>query len=278
MGTKTALVTGGTSGIGLSIVRALAQSGASVHFIGTNEDKGKRIEAELNAGGTAHSRFVRLDLSRLRDVHDFAARFGAEVEALDVLVNVAGVMPPTRTETDEGFEKTFAVDHLSAVVLVQQLTPQLGRARYGRVVNVSGPPSQMLEPRLDFEDLQLHEAYSSIRAVANALHAKTVITEVLAERLAADGIDVNAFDAGAVKSELGRDLSFPLNLVLGFVQLFMPRRSKTGIYASTSDALNGVTGQFIVGRTHRPLAFARDYKDRLWNATEAMLEQALVPG
>ena len=70
---------------------------------------------------------MRLDLSRLSDVREFVERFASTTPVLDLLVNVAGVMSATREETDEGFEKTLAVDHLSAFVLSTELRPLLAR-------------------------------------------------------------------------------------------------------------------------------------------------------
>ncbi len=271
---RIALVTGGTSGIGLSIVRALAASGAFVHFVGTNRDKGQRIAAELEAAGQ-RGRFLRADLSSMRAVDKLARRLAGELERLDTLVNVAGVVLPQRQETVDGFETTLAVDHLSALLLSRELRPLLAKGERPRIANVSGPRRQMLKPLLDFDDLQLTQGYSFLRAVSQGLHAKTVMTQLLAERFAEDGIDVNAFDAGAVRSELSRNLAFPMNLLLRFVQLFMPRVSKTGIHVSTSEALSGITGQFFYGRERVSIAFDGDYARRLWDASEAMLASAL---
>lgn len=272
---KTALVTGGTAGIGRSIVRALTAQGTFVHFIGTRREQGRAVEAELNAGGQELARFTLLDLSRLADVRDFVARFASEVPRLDVLVNVAGVMLPSREETDEGLEKTWVIDHLSALLLARDLRPLLARAPRGRVVNVSAPAGQILKPQLDFDNLQLETGYGPIRAVTNALHAKTVITDVLADRFAEEGVDVIAFDAGAVKSNLSRNLRFPFNLLLRFAQLFMSSESKAGIWASTAEELEGVSGAFVSGTQHQRLDFPEDYKARLWRVSEEMVDRAL---
>ena len=268
---RTALVTGGTSGVGLSIVRALVQRGAFVHFIGANPEKGAGVEQALNGAGEAVCRFVRLDLSRLGDVEAFAERFVADVPMLDVLANVAGVVLPRRQETEAGHERTFAIGYLAPFLLCRALAPLLARAPHGRIVNVSGSPSLLLKPRLDFDDLQQTRRYSGVRAALDTVHAKTVMTQTFAERLAGDHVDVNAFHPGAVKSDLGRSFPFPLSLVFALGRLLLPAESKTGIRVSTSEDLNGVTGQFFVGMKARPLAFEPAYRERLWEATEALV-------
>lgn len=148
---KTALVTGGTSGIGRSIVHALGEAGFDVYFVGTNAEKGRRVAEALGQG---EGRFIPLDLSDLRAVRDFAVEFVDNQSELDLLVNVAGVMLQTRQETSDGHEKTFAIDHLAAFVLSHELAPALARAQHGRIANVSGPPRSMLAPSLDFDNLQ----------------------------------------------------------------------------------------------------------------------------
>ncbi len=108
-----------------------------------------------------------------------------------------------------------------------------------------------------------------------AVHAKTVLTEILAEKLSGKHIDVNAFHPGAVKSDLGRNLTFPMNLLLKIIWPFMSSKSVSGNYASLSDKLNGVTGQLIVKEKAFPLNFDQAYKDQLWNETEKIIEKVL---
>jgi retinol dehydrogenase-12 len=274
---KTALVTGGTSGVGLSIARALARSGVEVHFIGTSEEKGKRVEQELNETGEAICRFIKLDLSSLRDVKDFANAFQSEVPYLDILANVAGVTLPERQETSEGIEKTFAIGHLSAFLLCRELAPLLSKAEHPRIMNVGGVPQFILKQRPDFDKkLDFTENYRGMRVAIDTVHAKTVLTEVYADKLASQGIDVNAFHPGAVKGDLGRDMSFPKSFFFKIANAFMAKTSKTGIYVATSDDVQGVTGQFFVNKKPRALSFEQEYKDRLWNATEEIIEQAIT--
>ena len=261
---KTALVTGGTSGIGRGIVEALGREGYDVFFVGTSPTKGKAVEEQLGQGT---GRFIRLDLSDLRAVRGFAARFAEDHPVLDLLVNVAGVMLPSRQETAEGHEKTFAIDHLAAFVLSHELAPSLARARHGRIANVSAPARQVLKASLDFEDLQLREGYSQVRAVVNGVHAKTVMTEILADKFRAEGIDVIAFDPGPVKTDISRNVKGVFGALFRTATLFMPRVSKAAVYASTSSEMNGRTGQLVVGTKSQPLRFEPGYKARLWEAT-----------
>ena len=273
---KTALVAGGTAGVGLSIVRALVRSGVEVHFIGTSEEKGRRVEQELNTASDAVCRFIKLDLSSLRDVIGFAEAFRSEVPQLDVLANVAGVTLPERQETSEGIEKTFAIGHLSAFLLCRELAPLLEKADHGRIMNVGGVPRFILNPRPDFETkLEFTEKYSGMRVAIDTVHAKTVLTQVFAEKFAGQSIDVNAFHPGTVKGDLGRDMSFPKNVLFKVANAFMSETSKTGNYLATSDEVKGVTGKIFVGSKPRPLSFEQDYKNQLWNATEEMTERAL---
>ena len=267
-----ALVTGGTSGIGRSIAASLIAEGATVHILGSNAEKGAAAQRAL--GGSSH--FIQLDLSDLRAVRDFARRFAAGVHRLDTLVHVAGVVLQERQETVDGYEKTLTIDHLAAYLLSRELRTLMARAPHPRILNVSAPASQVLNAEIRFDDLHLKEGYSFTRATVQGLHAKTVMTQVLAERFAAEGIDVNAFDPGAVRSDLSSNLRFPLRQVMRFAQLFMPTVSKTGVYASTAAELNGVTGQFINGRERTPLQFDLAYTQRVADVTESLIERALT--
>ena len=276
MDKRIALVTGGTSGVGLSLVRALVERDSHVHFIGTSSDKGRAIESELNGSAGRVCDFIQLDLSDLGAVRAFARRFRDEVQRLDVLLNVAGLMLPRRQVTPEGFEKTFAIGYLSAVLLAMELVPALARASGARILNVAGSPRHVLAPsRLDLSDLAFEKDYGWIRAATGTIHAKVVATEILAERLRGRGIDVNAFHPGVVKGQLFRNMPPLKRALFSMAHLFMTSESKTGIYVSTAEEIRGITGQLFVGERPRALRFEPEHKTALWEQTERML--ARVP-
>jgi len=281
MGGRVALVTGGTSGVGRSLVPVLVEQGFHVHFIGRDPTRGHGLADELNAASPSEPvcTFVQLDLSELRGVRDFAERFATEAPRLDLLLNVAGVLLPSRQVTSEGFEKTLAIGYLSAFVLCRALAPALAAAAAAsgsaRIANVAGSPSQVTKPQLDFDDLGLAEGYSGVRAAVRTVHAKTVLTAILAEQLRSKAVDVNAFHPGMVRGSLGRNLPMPLNMLFRLGAPLMARTSKSGIHVSTEPSLQGTTGQLFVGTRPRPLSFDAAYQDRLWSCTTALVDDVL---
>jgi len=281
MSQRVALVTGGTSGVGRSLVPVLVEQGFHVHFIGRNASRGNALAEELNAAspGEPVCTFVQLDLSELRGVQDFALRFAAETPRLHLLLNVAGVLLPSRQVTSEGLEKTLAIGYLSAFLLCRTLAPSLAAAAAetgsARIANVAGSPAQVTKPQLDFDDLGLSKGYSGVRAAIRTVHAKTVLTAILAERLRPRSVDVNSFHPGLVRGSLGRDLPGPLSLLFRLGSPLLARTSKSGVHVSTDPSLKGTTGQIFVGTRPRPLSFDAAYQDRLWDTTTAMVDRVL---
>lgn len=268
----TTLIAGGTSGIGLSISRALLENEANeVFLIGRNAEKGRAIEAALNADNPGRAEFIELDLSDIAAVKQFAARFLATHETLDLLAHIAGVMEPQRRITDEGFERTFAVGYLSAFVLETQLAPLLQKAPHGRIVNVAGVARFIFEAKLDFDDLSFAQNYGSFRAAITTVHAKTVLTEILSEEYASMGIDVNSFNPGAVRSDLMKNMSWWTRMLFKVPSLFMSETCKTGIRVCCAPELEGTSGRYFVDDKAIDLNFGPAYKERLRLETASLL-------
>lgn len=276
METKTALVSGGTDGVGKSIVEALVEHHYDVYFIGSNKAKGLKLESELKRKANSKVSFVLLDLSDLKAVKQFAVSLSETLPRLDLLLLSAGVALPKRLETPEGIEKTFAIGYLSAYILTKELIPLLEKGDKSRVLTVSGGGPIVLKERLDFDDFNNAKTYNAIKAAARTVHAKTVLTEILADKLESKKITVNSFHPGIVKSGLARELPRPLSWGFNSVSMFMPRVSKTGIYACLSDSLDGVSGQFIINKKQIPLKFNQAYKEKLIEKTENILSKVLV--
>jgi dehydrogenase/reductase SDR family member 12 len=182
---RSVVVTGATSGIGEAAGAAIARAGGTVHLavrdLGRGEQARERIAA---ASGAEEERLVlhRCDLSNLASVRAFAAALAGLGDPLHGLVNNAGVLPPERTATDEGFELTFATNVLGPFLLAAKLLPALRRATDARVVNVSSGGMYTAKP--DFDDLQLERHdYNGTRFYAHTKRLEVLLTHEWARRL-----------------------------------------------------------------------------------------------
>ena len=128
------LVTGAGAGIGASACERFAHLGATVHMLVRDRKKGERARARIaERTGSERLRIEICDVSSLASVREFALASSAEQAELHALVNNAGVMPPERTYTEEGFELTFATNVLGPFLLTNLLRPALRRAAPSRV-------------------------------------------------------------------------------------------------------------------------------------------------
>lgn len=267
---KIALVTGGTSGIGLSIVKALVKEEYEVHFIGRNATAGARIEEELP---TAF--FHAVDLENLKDVRVFLLGFKKNYSKLDLLANIAGTVLPKRQETREGIEKNFALSYLSPFYMSNELLPLLKKGELSRIVNVGASPSVVLEEKLNFSDLNSVVQYNGFKASALAVHAKTVLTQILSERFSDSSITVNSFHPGNIRSGLLRNASAPVRVMMKLCSPFFKKECKTGIRACLHKQWSDTTGSLITEKKVISLSFGQEYRQRLWKESEKLIEQAL---
>ena len=166
---RRALVTGGSSGVGLQIARALAASGAEVVLPVRDRTRGERAIAAIREGAPpARVTLCDLDLSRLASVHACAAELSADGRPLDLVVLNAGIVllgDPARHVTDDGFELHFQTNFLGHAALVRGLLPLL-RASRSRVVVQSSLASALFGVRWD--DLQFARRYGALRAYASS--------------------------------------------------------------------------------------------------------------
>jgi len=122
MNGRTVLITGGNTGIGKESAVALAAEGAQVVFTSRDAQKGvvARDDIRQRSGNDAVD-VMELDLAELASVREFASRFAASHDHVDVLLNNAGLMLGSRRETVDGYEMTFQVNHLGPFLLTNLL-------------------------------------------------------------------------------------------------------------------------------------------------------------
>jgi dehydrogenase/reductase SDR family member 12 len=250
---KVAVVTGATSGIGEAACVGMARGGAEVHMVVRNPEKGKdarRRVGEASGVDPESLTLHRCDLSDLSSVRAFAAAFVKAHPKLDVLVNNAGVLPPERTHTKEGFELTFATNVLGPFLLTNLLHPALAAAAPARVINVSS--GGMYTAKLDVDDPQLEgQDFSGNKFYAHTKRAEVVLADEWARRWAPD-VAAFSMHPGWVATP-GLSESLP-----GFDKVMRPLlRDAAGgadtiVWLAGSPTLDGQTGGFWHDRRRRP--------------------------
>ncbi|QHP67633.1 SDR family NAD(P)-dependent oxidoreductase [Bradyrhizobium sp. LCT2] len=192
---RTAVVTGATGGLGYETAMALAGAGAIVILTGRNDAKGLRaIEGICERFPNALIAYEHLDLASLSSVADFAKRFAAGNEQLDLLVNNAGVMAlPKRQQTEDGFEMQLGTNYLGHYALTARLLPRLRRAKASRIVNLSSLAHR--SGAINFDDLQGKRSYRPWRAYCQSKLAMLMFALELQRRSLAAGWGVTSVAA-----------------------------------------------------------------------------------
>jgi NAD(P)-dependent dehydrogenase (short-subunit alcohol dehydrogenase family) len=283
---KRAIVTGGSSGIGIETARALAGAGAQVTLAVRNTDAGARTAADIAATtGRDDVAVAALELADLASVAAFAATWH---EPLDVLVNNAGIMMSPEQRTPQGWEQQFATNHLGHFALAVALHDALAAARDARIVVVSS--SGHLYSPVVFDDLHFRfRPYDPLLAYAQSKTATILFAVGATARWAVDGITANALNPGAIATNLQR--------YVGGRLITPPERQKTpeqgaatSVLLATSPDLDGIGSRYFNDCNEAPTVDHRDADtggsgvasyaldlanaERLWDVSEALVRDA----
>ena len=271
---KTAVVTGGNSGIGFETARELARRGWRVIITGRDAEK---LRAAADAIGSAVT--VRVaDFASLAQVRALGAALNEEPR-IDVLVNNIGVALTGRRVTQDGNEMMLQVNHLGAFLLTNLLLDKLKASAPARIINVS---SRMHRNARDFgfNDFQFARSYGTGKAYARTKLYNVLFTRELARRLAGTGVTANALHPGMIQTEIGKDgdLRGIAGLVWPLLQRWNGRpideASRLPVHLATAPELEGVTGKyFTTGRAAEPSALAQDdaAARKLWEMSERLV-------
>jgi NAD(P)-dependent dehydrogenase (short-subunit alcohol dehydrogenase family) len=273
---KTIVVTGATSGIGRATAVGLAKLDSRLILVGRDAGRAEETVAEIRkATGRKDVEIVRGDFARLAEIRRVADELLARTDKIDVLVNNAGVTMMKRTTTPDGYETTFAVNHLGYFLLTGLLLPRLRAAAPGaRIVNVASDAHRW--GPLDLADLQNEREYKAMKVYAQSKTANILFTRELARRLAGSGVSVNALHPGAVATRLGRGSGPLFDLLQSVISVFMKSPAQgadTSIYLASAPELEGVSGRYFANRKEKqPQPHASDaaLAGRLWGISEEL--------
>jgi len=266
---RVCLVTGATDGHGRALARGLARRGADVVLLGRSSEKCQRVQAEIAAENGGKSPEILLcDLASRAQVDRAAEEYLASGRPLHVLVNNAGLVSLDRHESADGIELTLAVNYLAMFQLTLRLLPRLLESTPARVVNVSSDTYKIAS--LDFDDFELHQGYTFMRAYGRSKLAIVTFTLELARRLEGRGVTVNAVDPGPVASNIGaNNAGFAYRLAGPLIKRLFPsadRAARTALILATDPELAEATGGYYRSRKRRtrPLPFDPVTSEQLW--------------
>lgn len=262
--TRTVLVTGATSGIGLETARQLASLGMHVLVHGRSAEKAHAATADVATHGAATA--VWADFARLDDVRSLADQVLDATDTLDVLVNNAGVYMREFALTPDSHETTFQVNHLSPFLLTNLVLPAICDSPAGRVVTLSSVAH--FRGAVDFDDLDHRAGYDAYGAYAASKLENVLFAFELARRLQCEAVTSNVAHPGVVATKL---------LAAGFptaTGVSTAHGAATPVFLSASPEVEGVTGAYFVDRRRAhasPAAQDADVARRLWEVSCALL-------
>jgi NAD(P)-dependent dehydrogenase (short-subunit alcohol dehydrogenase family) len=245
---RTALVTGGYSGIGLETTRALTRAGAQVVVPARRPDS-----AREQLAGVDGTEVDELDLGDLTSVAAFADRFLASGRTLDVVIDSAGIMATPETRVGPGWEAQFATNHLGHFALVNRLWPAV--AEGARVVSVSSTGHLRSGIRWDDVDFQ-HGGYDKWTAYGQAKTANALFAVQLDALAKEAGVRAFALHPGGILTPLQRHLPLQEQIDLGWVDEDGSPKNPSGfkspeqgaatqVWAATSPQLDGMGGVYL---------------------------------
>jgi NAD(P)-dependent dehydrogenase (short-subunit alcohol dehydrogenase family) len=281
---KVCLVTGATNGIGKATAHALASSGATLVIHGRDPSKTEKTLAEIKArSGNPNIHVLLADFSSLAQVSQLADDFNQQFGALHVLINNTGLLTDHRQVSRDGFELTFAVNHLAPFLLTLRLLDTLIDSAPARIAINSS--SAMGGGHIPFDDLNLERHFDGWSAYANSKLANVLFSNHLALKLADRRVTSNSFCPGLIDTDL-----LTGNRDFGEARIRQMRQGMrsaedgaiTPVYLATDPDAEDITGAFFLkshGDGMTPVAIRWDeaMAARLWDVSLDIVAPWLDP-
>jgi len=276
MTNKTILITGASTGIGLHSAIGLAKTGANIVMVGRDKERTiKAVELVTSQSGNASVSYLLADLSSLSQVRGLAQEFKDKFGKLDVLLNNAGALFLMRKVSVDGYEMTFALNHLNYFLLTDLLLDMLKASPSARIVNVSS--NAHYQGHVDFDDLQTQRGYGfGMKAYSMSKLMNVLFTYELARRLQGTNVTANCLHPGFVASNFARNNGGLVRFAMRFIpgQIPVEEGAKCPVYLASAPEVEGVSGKFFNFDTKEKRSADESYQEsvakRLWEVSERL--------
>jgi NAD(P)-dependent dehydrogenase (short-subunit alcohol dehydrogenase family) len=247
--------------------------GGQVTIVSREAAKCAEVAARIGSGTGNPVEWIAADLSTLEGIMQAAMTFKQRHTHLQILVNNAGAYFVKRMLTTDGFERTFALNHLNYFLLTILLLDMLKASAPARVVNVSSGAHASAKI-LDFDNLQGEKKFGGWDAYARSKLCNVLFTYELARRIEGTGVTANALHPGYVDTgfALNNGWAYRIGAKLS-ARLFGKKPedgAATSIYLATSPEVEGVTGKYFADckeTPSNPLANDKALAEKLWQVS-----------
>ena len=281
---RIVMITGANSGIGKETAAALARKGATVIMVCRSRERGQAALDEIvESSGNRRLELMTADLALPGSVRELARAYRDRHDRLHVLINNAGVINGRQERTDEGIDRTIAVNHLGPFLLTHLLRDAIVASAPSRIINIS---SEAHRRRVRRNDLLMEKdiprrSYAAASYATSKL-ANLLFTYELARRLEGSGVTVNALHPGWARSNMGRSKdSWRVRFFCGLSNLWAKccvDAAETSVYLASSPVGGRVSGRYFIDsretRSSR-LSYDQSLQKRLWDGSERLLHLAM---
>lgn len=279
---KRVLITGATNGIGKAAALDLAKMGAEVLIVGRDEIKTRKVLRDLKyLSGNTKLDILLADLSSFDDVRAIATEFLSRHDRLDVLINNAGAAFSEFQTSADGYEMTFALNHMSYYLLTLLLLDSLKKTAQeqgeARIVNVSSSAHFSARNGIRLDNLRDAGATAGFRAYSESKLANVLFTYQLARRLDGTGVVANTLHPGFVNTGFGHNMKGITGLAVKILQRLIARTPKKGaetlVYLASSAEVAGLNGKYWKDKTQErssEISYDREQQRLLWEFSAAV--------
>lgn len=271
MAGKVCVITGATSGVGLEAARSLASHGAELVMVSRNAQKARQVASEIEKLSGVPVDSIIADFCDLEQVRQAAKAILSRHPRIDVLINCAGMHSTKRTETRDGCETVFCVNHLASFLLTQLLLDRLKESAPARIIQVNSEGHRF--NGLDPDDLNWRKRhYTGLRGYGASKTAQLLTVWTFADLLRGTNVTINAMHPGDVKTNIGNNNGWLYRMFTRyFTGLFLDDPAKSGSaigYLASAPELAEVSGRFFhLTIEEKPAAHAldRELGKRIWD-------------
>ena len=224
--------------------------------------------------------YFTADLMLMKEVSRVADEVSRKYPRIDILLNNVGAYFAFRDVTEEGFERTFALNHLGYFLMTKKLLPLVEKSDYKRIVNVSSSAHYGID--FEFDNMNGEKKYSGFDVYKKSKLANVMFTYELAKRVKDKGITANCLHPGFVSTNFGKNNNFLwrnfIRMAMMLTAISVKDGAKTSIHLACSDKVKDITGRFFANcevKKGSSKAKNEEHNQKLWDLSEEFVKPFL---